>query len=95
MTNNVTRRDFLINQRKKADSLKNVKSDWPTKRVAKLYRQFLEDKPAPYYTPLKEYTPVPFTPSKRHMTIEWNEDAGITVGCHRTNERQALRYAID
>ena len=38
MTNNVTRRDFLINQRKKADSLKNVKSDWPTKRVAKLYR---------------------------------------------------------
>lgn len=75
MTNNVTRRDFLINQRKKADSLKNVKSDWPTKRVAKLYRQFLEDKPAPYYTPLKEYTPVPITPSKRHMTVDWNEDA--------------------
>lgn len=95
MTNNVTRRDFLINQRKKADSLKNVKSDWLTKRVAKLYRQFLEDKPAPYYTPLKEYTPVPITLSKRHMTVEWNEDAGITVGCHRTNERQALRYAID
>ena len=67
MTNNVTRRDFLINQRKKADSLKNVKSDWPTKRVAKLYRQFLEDKTsALLYAVKRIYTRSHYTIQKTH-----------------------------
>jgi len=75
MAEAVSRRDFLINNRKKADSLKNVKSDWPTKRVAKIFRQFLKNKPAPYFPPLKEYTPSPILPSKRQTTVDWNEDA--------------------
>ena len=66
MAETITRRDLLTNRRKKADRPSHIKKDWPTPQVAKLYRKFLDDKPAPYYPPLKDYTPVPITPSRRH-----------------------------
>ena len=75
MAETITRRDLLTNRRKKADRPSHIKKDWPTPRVAKLYRKFLDDKPAPYYPPLKDYTPVPITPSRRHTTVDWNDDA--------------------
>ena len=88
MTETITRRDLLTNRRKKAEQFNHIKKDWPTARVAKLYRKFLKDKPAPYYPPLKDYIPVPITPSRRHTTVDWNDDAAahrlgkVSAGLH-------------
>ncbi len=74
MVESITRRDFITKHRRKADHPSLAKKDWPTARVANLYRKFLEDKPAPYYPPVKDYAPVPITPSRRRTSIDWNDD---------------------
>lgn len=75
MADAVTRRELLTNRRKKAGQSSHIKKDWPTPRVAKIYRKFLDDKPAPYYPPVKEYKPIPITPSGRQTTVDWNDAA--------------------
>ena len=75
MAKSITRRDFLTKHRRKADHISLTKKDWPTARVAKLYRKYMEDKPAPYYPPKKDYTPVPITPSRKQASVDWNDAA--------------------
>ncbi len=75
MAETITRREFIAHRSRKAGQSDHIKKDWPTARVAKLYRSFLEDKPAPYHPPKKDYTPVPITPSGRQATVDWNDDA--------------------
>lgn len=74
MAKSITRRDFLTKRRRKADHISLTKKDWPTARVAKLYHKYLEDKPAPYYPPKKDYTPVPITPSRKQASVDWNDE---------------------
>lgn len=74
MAETITRREFFTHRNRKEGQPDHIKKDWPTARVAKLYRKFLEDKPAPYYPAKLDYTPLPITPARRQTTVDWNDE---------------------
>ena len=79
MAKTLSRRQFIKSQHStKRVDLDRLNPNWPTKRVAKLYRKFLKSKPPVYHpSPIHEsVTPLPVTPSTRTLRdVDWNLEA--------------------
>lgn len=86
MSNNnaLSRRNFLKGGKKSRPELERLNPNWPTKRVAKLIRDYLEKTPPIYHPPKVEELPpvLPVTHSTKSLqNVDWNMGAARHLLC--------------
>ena len=76
----LARRNFLKGKTKPRPELDRLNPEWPTQRVAKLYRKFLEKQPPFYHPAISEEAapPLAVTASLNSMRdVDWDQSAAV------------------
>ncbi|GIT40550.1 MAG: hypothetical protein Ct9H300mP9_4000 [Candidatus Neomarinimicrobiota bacterium] len=72
----MTRRNFLKGGTRSRPELDRLNPEWPTRKVAKLYRKYLKKQPPFYHPPIsdKVLPPLAVTASMRPVRdVDWNQ----------------------
>ena len=79
-TRPLTRRNFLKGGTRSRPELDRLNPEWPTRKVAKLYREYLKKQPPFYHPPIsdKVLPPLAVTASMRPVRdVDWNQSAAV------------------